>query len=81
MEHLKQQRWYQVMVYSFNSSFHRVIVLFIGSFLLFGSIQFLNATQTEMDCTERSKLDCMLKKQDAPCPKSTVPPCTREAGK
>ena len=74
MEHLKQQRWYRVMVYS-------LIILCIGSFLLFGSIQFLNATQTEMDCTERSKLDCMLKKHDAPCPKSTVPPCTREAGK
>ena len=40
MKHLKQQRWYQVMVYSF-------IVLFIGSFLLLGSIKILNATQTE----------------------------------
>ena len=74
MEHLKQQRWYQVMVYS-------LIILCIGSFLLFGSVKILNATQTEMDCTERSKPDCILIKQETPCPKSTVPPCTREAGK
>jgi hypothetical protein len=74
MEHLKQQRWYRVMVYS-------LIILCIGSFLLFGSIKLLNAIQTEMDCTERSKSDCILDKQKTPCPKLTLPPCTREAGK
>ena len=74
MEHLKQQRWYQMMVYSF-------IVLCIGSFLLLGSIKLLNTTQTEMDCTELSKQDCILKKQETSCPKSTVSPCTRETGR
>ena len=73
MEHLKQQRWYQVMVYS-------LIILCIGSFLLFGSVKILNATQTEMDCTEPPKPDCILDKQKTPCPKSTVPPCTINSG-
>ncbi|MDE0318070.1 MAG: hypothetical protein OXM61_24580 [Candidatus Poribacteria bacterium] len=71
MEHLKQQRWYQVMVYS-------LIILIIGSFLLVSSIKILNATQTEMDCAELPKLDCILKKQESRCPKLTLPSRTCE---
>ncbi len=73
MEHLKQQCWYKVMVYSF-------VIIYVGSFVLFGSIKTLNATKTQMDCPGLSKPDCIMEKQDPSYPKLIVPPCTRKTG-
>lgn len=60
-----------------------VVLILISGVILFGTIKIIDATQTnKSDCTEQPQSDCIiLDKQETPCPKSTVPPCTREAVK
>ena len=70
MEDLKRQRWYQGLVYS-------LVMFCIGSFLLVASIQLLNATQTEIDCTTLPKPECPKDKQK-PCLKR-IPLCPLDA--
>jgi hypothetical protein len=65
MEHLKQQRWYQVMVYSFNSSFHREF-----SSVRFYSISECNADRDGLHRTVKTglyaeKTGCTLSKIDS----------------
>ncbi len=63
--------------------FTTALIVFIGGGLLFSTITMIDATQTDkLVCIEQPRIDCTkLEKQETPCPKSTIPPCTREAGK
>ncbi len=60
-----------------------VVLVLISGVILSGAIKMTRATQMDkLDCTEQPRSDSIiLEKQETPCPKSTIPPCSLDAAK
>ena len=63
--------------------FTTAFIVFIGGGLLFSTITMIDATQTDKPvCIEQPRIGCtILEKQETPCPKPIISPCTREVEK
>ena len=59
--------------------FTTAFIVFIGGGLLFSTITMIDATQTDKPvCIEQPRIGCtILEKQETPCPKPIISPCTR----
>ncbi len=58
-----------------------VVLILISGVILSGAIKMTRATQMDkLDCTEQPRSDSIiLEKQETPCPKSTILPCSLDA--